>query len=102
MPLTEIDGEQIIAARLSGEPERKIARRPGITLADVRDALDRELLLLGGLEVLGELVPDFGVGESLVQVVPVVFLLEEAPLIGPLRSLLLESVAAISSAPADY
>jgi hypothetical protein len=41
MPLTEIDGEQIIAARLSGEPERKIAKRLGITLADVRDALDR-------------------------------------------------------------
>jgi hypothetical protein len=41
MPLTEVDGELIIAARLSGEPERKIARRLGITLADVRDALDR-------------------------------------------------------------
>jgi hypothetical protein len=41
MPVTEIDGEQIIAARLSGEPERKIAKRLGITLADVRDALDR-------------------------------------------------------------
>ena len=41
MPLTELDGEQIIATRLSGEPERKIAKRIGITLADVRDALDR-------------------------------------------------------------
>jgi hypothetical protein len=41
MTITEVDGEQIIAARLSGEPERKIAKRLGITLADVRDALDR-------------------------------------------------------------
>ena len=41
MAITEVDGEQIIAARLSGEPERKIAKRLGITLADVRDALDR-------------------------------------------------------------
>jgi hypothetical protein len=39
--VTEVDGEQIIAARLSGEPERKIAKRLGSTLADVRDALDR-------------------------------------------------------------
>jgi len=41
VPWAEIDGEQIIAARLSGEPERKIAKRLGITLANVRDALDR-------------------------------------------------------------
>ena len=41
MPLTEIDGEQIIAARLRGEPEREIARWLGISLQDVRDALDR-------------------------------------------------------------
>jgi hypothetical protein len=41
MAITEVDGEQIIAARLSGEPESKIAKRLGITLADVRDALDR-------------------------------------------------------------
>jgi hypothetical protein len=41
MAITEVDGEQAIAARLSGGPERKIARRLGISLADVRDALDR-------------------------------------------------------------
>jgi hypothetical protein len=37
----EVDGEQIIEARLSGGPERNIAKRLGITIADVRDALDR-------------------------------------------------------------
>jgi hypothetical protein len=38
MAITEVDGEQIIAARLSGEPEPKITKRLGITLTDVRDA----------------------------------------------------------------
>jgi hypothetical protein len=39
--MNEIDGEEIIRARLGGESERAIARRLKITLADVRDALDR-------------------------------------------------------------
>jgi hypothetical protein len=39
--ITEIDGEDIIRARLGGESERAIARRLRITIQDVRDALDR-------------------------------------------------------------
>jgi hypothetical protein len=39
--ITEVDGEDIIRARLGGESERAIARRLRITIQDVRDALDR-------------------------------------------------------------
>jgi hypothetical protein len=49
MPLTEIDGEAIIAARLRGEPERKMAKRLGIILADVRAAESRG----GGCDTAG-------------------------------------------------
>jgi hypothetical protein len=41
LKINEVDGEQIVAMRLSGEPIRAIAKKFKLTVGDVNDALGR-------------------------------------------------------------